>query len=66
MCSVQQNAWMDESLMHQWIESIWKPFMDGPEKAALLLDSYTVYQKGEVVGALNDVWTDVDCCPQQV
>ena len=37
--------------------------MDGCEKAVLLLDSYTVHQKVEVVGALNDVWTDVDFIP---
>ena len=36
---VQENVWMDESMMLDWIDTVWEPAVTG-EKSLLVLDSF--------------------------
>ena len=49
--TVQKKAWMDETVMHDWIDSILKPYMaEAPEGIVpiLFLDSYHAHMMSMV------------------
>ncbi len=48
VCTVQKNAWMDETSFLFWTESIWNKF-----SSSLLLDSYAVHETAAIKEALG-------------
>ena len=34
---MQENGWMDEELMKEWLEAVWKPRLGGQNKRSLLV-----------------------------
>ena len=62
--SVQKNGWMDEELMLEWTERVWKPWVTSRgfiNKASLLImDKFAGHMVGKVVDALGDCGTDLE------
>lgn len=60
--AVQENAWMDERLMHEWIENILRPWAEeAPEhiRPIVILDSYRCHTMQPVKNAIEHL--GVDC-----
>lgn len=61
--TVQQNGWMDERVMLEWIEKVWKPISDHHTTTMLLLDSFTAHLTGAVMRSLAECNTEVEVIP---
>ena len=62
----QDNPWMDEKVMLQWVEKILKPYVDGaPDEVIplLFLDSYRCHIMGSVVTAIQNLGVKVEHIP---
>ena len=63
---VQEKAWMDEPIMHEWINKILKPYIQTAPpgiQPVLLLDSYKCHMMATVVQAINDLGVQVEHIP---
>ena len=59
--TVQENAWMDERLMLEWIDTVLKPWADGaPDniRPFVLLDSYRCHLTNPVKLTMNEAGVD--------
>jgi hypothetical protein len=63
--SVQAKGWMCEELMLEWIERVWKPWIEAQqlESSLLIVDSFKGHTTSSVFNALNDCGTGVDIIP---
>ena len=64
--TVQHNAWMDESVMLQWVDRVLKPWSETvPENVVpyLLLDSYKVHLMTTVTRQIESLGIEVDHIP---
>jgi DDE superfamily endonuclease len=63
--AVQNKAWFDELTFLNWINDVWKPFLDcnGIMLAYLLLDECTVHMTKEIRDALQTNNTEYDFIP---
>ena len=64
--TVQHNAWMDESVMLQWVDRVLKPWSETmPENIVpyLLLDSYKVHLMTTVTRQIETLGIEVDHIP---
>ena len=62
----QDNAWMDEKVMLQWVEKILKPYVDDAPDGVipiLFLDSYHCHIMGSVVMAIQNLGVEVEHIP---
>jgi hypothetical protein len=62
----QGNAWMDERVMHLWIDRILKPYIDQAPPgivSLLLLDSYRCHMMKSTVNAIEDLGVEVERIP---
>jgi hypothetical protein len=62
----QDNAWMDERVMHLWIDKILKPYIDQAPPGIvplLLLDSYRCHMMKSTVNAIEDLGVEVKHIP---
>ena len=62
----QDNAWMDEQVMLQWVEQILKPYIDtAPEDVVpiLFLDSYRCHIMASVVNEIQALGVEVEHIP---
>jgi hypothetical protein len=62
----QGNAWMDEKVMHLWIDKMLKPFIDQAPPGIvplLLLDSYRCHMMKSTVNAIEDLGVEVKHIP---
>ena len=62
----QDNAWMDEKVMLQWVEKILKPYVDSaPDEVVplLFLDLYRCHIMGSVVTAIQNLGVEVEHIP---
>ena len=62
----QDNAWMDETVMLQWVNKVLKPYVDNaPEGIVpiLFLDSYRCHTMSLVVNAVQGLGVDVEHIP---
>jgi transposase-like protein len=62
---VQPKAWMDEKLMLDWIEKVWKPFTNAKDNKLtyLLLDECRTHLTENVKFAFSELNTEVDFIP---
>ena len=62
----QVNVWMDEDVMHMWIQQVLRPYLsttpDGIEPI-LFLDAYRCHIMAEVVQAIQDLGCEVQIIP---
>ena len=61
---VQENAWMDEKCLIDWVDRVWKPYADsiqGPK--LMLLDSYTAHMTAAVKRAIHMTGTELEFIP---
>ena len=66
MYTVQHNAWMDESVMLQWVDRVLKPWSETvPENIVpyLLLDSYKVHLMTSATRHVETLGIEVDHIP---
>lgn len=64
--TVQEKAWMDESIMLVWVEQVLKPFVQtAPVGIApvLFLDSYRCHMMASVVSRIEDMGVQVEHIP---
>ena len=64
--TVQHNAWMDESVMLQWVDQVLKPWSETVQDdivTYLLLDSYKVHQMTSVTCRVESLRIEVDHIP---
>ena len=62
----QANAWMDERVMHLWIDKVLKPYVDQAPPGVvplLLLDSYRCHMMKAIVNAIEDLGVEVEHIP---
>lgn len=62
----QRNAWMDERVMHLWIDKVLKPYVDQAPPGVvplLLLDSYRCHMMKATVNRIEDLGVEVDHIP---
>jgi hypothetical protein len=62
----QGNAWMDEKVMHLWIDKMLKPFIDQAPPGIVplhLLDSYCCHMMKSTVNAIEDLGVEVEHIP---
>ena len=62
----QSNAWMDERVMHIWIDRILKPYIDQAPPGIvplLLLDSYRCHMMKSTVNAIEGLGVEVEHIP---
>ena len=62
----QENAWMDETVMLQWVNKVLKPYVDNaPEGIVpiLFLDSYRCHIMSSVVNAVQGLGVEVEHIP---
>ena len=62
----QDNAWMDETVMLQWVNKVLKPYVDdAPEGIVpiLFLDSYRCHIMASVVNAVQGLGVEVEHIP---
>ena len=62
----QDNAWMGEKVMLQWVEKILKPYVDDALDGVvplLFLDSYHCHIMGSVVTAIQNLGVEVEHIP---
>ena len=62
----QEKAWMDEVRMHEWVETVLKPWKDERDEnhpnmnpPILILDAYRVHQMGSVVNRIQMMGIEV-------
>jgi DDE superfamily endonuclease len=60
---VQKNAWVDESLMLEWIEKVWKPISLQHDQTLLVIDAHTAHLTAQVNNALKQCNTEVEVIP---
>ncbi len=60
---VQEKAWMDEELMLEWIDKVWKPSKEHDKIAYLILDECRSHMTADVRKAFADCNTEVDLIP---
>jgi transposase-like protein len=60
---VQDRAWMDEALMLEWIEKVWKPSISCNKISYLILDECRSHLTAAVRKAFADCNTEVDLIP---
>jgi DDE superfamily endonuclease len=60
---VQECAWMDEALMLEWIEKMWKPSISRNKISYVILDECRSHLTAEVRKAFADCNTEVDLIP---
>ena len=62
----QKAAWMDESVMLQWVDKVIKPYaQQAPDWVVplILLDSYRAHMMGSVVGRIEELGCEVKHIP---
>jgi hypothetical protein len=62
----QGNAWMDEQVMHLWIDRILKPYVSQTPPGIvplLLLDSYRCHMMKSIVNAIEELGVEVEHIP---
>ena len=62
----QDNAWMDETVMLQWVDKVLKPYVDNaPEGIVpiLFLDSYRCHIMSSIVNAVEGLGVEVEHIP---
>jgi hypothetical protein len=62
----QENAWMDEQCMLQWVEKVLKPYVDKAPSgivSLLFLDSYQCHMMGSIVEAIQELGVEVEHIP---
>lgn len=62
----QGNAWMDERVMHLWIDEVLKPYIAAAPPGIvplLLLDSYRCHMMKSTVNAIEDLGVEVEHIP---
>ncbi len=60
---VQEKAWMDEELMLEWIEKVWKPEVEGNEQTYLILDECRTHLTTSVRNAFAECRTEIELIP---
>jgi DDE superfamily endonuclease len=60
---LQYQAWMDEALMLEWIEKVWKPSISCNNISYLILDECQSHLTAEVRKAFADCNTELDLIP---
>jgi transposase-like protein len=62
---VQKSAWMDEELMLQWLDKVWKPVTEARQgkKTLLLLDVYAAHMTSAVMQVFANLNTEVEFVP---
>ena len=64
--TVQDKAWMDESIMKAWIDRVLPPYVETAPpgiQPILFLDSYRCHMMASVVGAISDLGIQVEHIP---
>lgn len=63
---VQEKAWMNESMMLDWIQKVWKPFTasKGGELTMMIIDQFAVHLMPSVKKAIEDCGTIVEFIPK--
>ena len=64
--TVQERAWMDESVMMKWVDTVLKPYVEGAPQGiipVLLLDSYRCHMMASVVSKINELGVQVEHIP---
>lgn len=58
--TVQKNAWMDEILMEEWVDRVWKPFVAENNfcNSYLLMDQFKGHMVSSVTEKLSNLGTD--------
>jgi hypothetical protein len=60
--TVQANAWMDKSRMHNWIDNVWSPYTKDTHRGGcdtyLLLDEFSVHLMGEINHKIHKLGTE--------
>ena len=65
-CQCQEKAWMDEVMMHKWIDLVlipWKNSRDPGVIPVLILDTYRVHMMGSVVNCIQSLGIEVQHIP---
>lgn len=59
--SVQQNAWMDTTLMKEWIDRVWEPWLRARSAtySYLIMDCFSAHLEASVLQKLADCRTEV-------
>jgi DDE superfamily endonuclease len=60
---VQDRIWMDEPLMLEWIEKIWKPAVKDNKQTYLIMDECRTHLATSVWKAFADCCTEIDLIP---
>jgi DDE superfamily endonuclease len=60
---VQAKAWMDETLMLEWVEKVWKPEVEGKGVTYLILDECRTHLTIAVRNAFTKCRTEVELIP---
>ena len=62
--TIQEKGWMNQELMHVYIEQIWRPFMEKvadememPKGSLLILDSFSAHKTTEIMDAFQEADT---------
>ena len=66
MYAVHPKAWMNEEMMLDWVQKIWKPYTDtkGGELTMLIIDQFSVHTMPSVKKAIEDCGTLVEFVPK--
>ena len=62
----QEKAWMDESMMHKWIDCVlipWKESRNPNVIPVLILDAYRVHMMGSIVNRIQSLGIEVQHIP---
>lgn len=59
--SVQENAWMDTTLMKEWIDRIWERWLCARSAiySYLIMDAFSAHLEESVIGKLGDCGIEV-------
>jgi DDE superfamily endonuclease len=63
---VQEKAWMDEPLMLEWIEKIWKPEVKDKQQTYLILYEYRTHLTKSVGNASAACKMEIELIPVDI
>ena len=62
---VQEKAWMNESMILDWVKRVWKPFTESKGGLTLLIiDQFLVHMMSTVKKAIEDCGTLLEFVPK--
>jgi hypothetical protein len=60
---VQENGWMDEKLMLEWIDKVWRPIALHHGTTLLIIDAHRSHMTSNVKDALSECNTELEIIP---